>query len=87
MERLSHTWKRTPKKIRQVLVLVIGGAVIFAGVLMLALPGPGWLTIFIGLAILATEFEVADRWKKSAESRVKQAAKAAGEKAKRLRKK
>ena len=28
-----------------------------AGVAMLALPGPGWLTIAAGLALLASEFE------------------------------
>ncbi len=33
-----------------------GFALLGAGVLMLALPGPGWLTIALGLAMLATEF-------------------------------
>lgn len=87
MERLRHTWHRTPKRIRQTVVLFVGTLVIIAGVIMLAVPGPGWLTIFIGLAILATEFEIAERWKNKAESRVKQAAEAAKSKAKRLRKK
>ena len=32
-----------------------------AGIAMLALPGPGWLTIAAGLAILATEFVWARR--------------------------
>ncbi|MFD1831469.1 TIGR02611 family protein [Streptomyces desertarenae] len=40
----------------QVGVFLVGSAVVFAGVLMLALPGPGWLVIFSGLAIWATEF-------------------------------
>jgi len=32
---------------------VIGFALLGAGIAMLALPGPGWLTIIAGLAMLA----------------------------------
>jgi uncharacterized protein (TIGR02611 family) len=40
----------------------VGGFVLLAaGVVMLVLPGPGWVTIFAGLALLATEFEWAQR--------------------------
>jgi uncharacterized protein (TIGR02611 family) len=36
---------------------IVGGFVLLvAGVAMIALPGPGWLTIAAGLAILAGEF-------------------------------
>jgi uncharacterized protein (TIGR02611 family) len=35
---------------------VVGGLVLVAGVLMIPYPGPGWLVVFAGLAILATEF-------------------------------
>jgi uncharacterized protein (TIGR02611 family) len=34
--------------------------VIIAGIVMLAAPGPGWLVIFLGLAVLATEFAWAE---------------------------
>ncbi|MFB6983957.1 TIGR02611 family protein [Streptomyces scopuliridis] len=40
----------------QVGVFVVGLAVVIAGVFMLVLPGPGWLVIFGGMAIWATEF-------------------------------
>lgn len=40
---------------------MLGVAVIVAGVVLLPLPGPGWLIIFAGLGILATEFEWAAR--------------------------
>src|SRR6476660_9706196 len=40
----------------QVGVVVVGLAVVVAGVIMLPLPGPGWLVIFGGMAIWATEF-------------------------------
>lgn len=48
-------------------VFVVGLAVVGAGVLLLPLPGPGWLVIFAGVAIWATEFvwaQVALRWTK-----------------------
>ncbi|MGR8011608.1 TIGR02611 family protein [Streptomyces hypolithicus] len=51
----------------QVGVFVIGLAVVGAGVVMLPLPGPGWLVIFGGMAIWATEFVWAQlvlRWTK-----------------------
>jgi uncharacterized protein (TIGR02611 family) len=40
----------------QVAIFLVGLAVVGAGVVMLALPGPGWLVIFGGMAIWATEF-------------------------------
>ncbi|MET9884196.1 TIGR02611 family protein [Streptomyces sp. NPDC006430] len=51
----------------QVGVFVVGLAVVGAGVAMLVLPGPGWVAIFAGLAIWATEFAWASlvlRWTK-----------------------
>ena len=42
-------------------VLTVGGLVVAAGIALLALPGPGWATIFIGLMILASEFAWARR--------------------------
>jgi uncharacterized protein (TIGR02611 family) len=51
----------------QVGVFVIGLAVVVAGIVMLPLPGPGWVVIFAGMAIWATEFVWAQlvlRWTK-----------------------
>ncbi|MFJ9827883.1 TIGR02611 family protein [Streptomyces sp. NPDC101160] len=51
----------------QVGVFVVGLAVVGAGIVMLPLPGPGWLVIFAGMAIWATEFVWAQlvlRWTK-----------------------
>jgi len=39
-----------------VLVFVIGMTLLFVGIVMLVLPGPGILVILIALALLATEF-------------------------------
>ncbi|HEU0102431.1 MAG TPA: PGPGW domain-containing protein [Mycobacteriales bacterium] len=47
--------------LRKVAVLIAGSVVILAGIAMLVLPGPGWITIFAGLALLAREFPWAAR--------------------------
>jgi uncharacterized protein (TIGR02611 family) len=61
MEVLKRWWKHIPRPIRQPLVFMVGAAVIVAGLAMLVLPGPGWAAIFLGFAILATEFAFAER--------------------------
>ncbi|MCH0540545.1 TIGR02611 family protein [Streptomyces sp. MUM 203J] len=51
----------------QVGVFLIGLAVVVLGVIMLPLPGPGWVVIFGGMAIWATEFiwaQLVLRWTK-----------------------
>jgi uncharacterized protein (TIGR02611 family) len=52
---------RTTHLVYRVVVGVVGSAVIALGIVLLPLPGPGWLVIFAGLAILASEFEWAER--------------------------
>jgi len=42
-------------------VAVVGGAVLVLGIVLIPYPGPGWLVVFAGLAILATEFSWAGR--------------------------
>lgn len=46
---------------RQVVVAVIGGTVVLFGIVLLFLPGPAFVVIPAGLAILATEFAWARR--------------------------
>ena len=41
---------------------IVGGLVIIVGLILIPYPGPGWLIVFAGLAVLATEFECAARW-------------------------
>lgn len=40
---------------------VVGTAVLILGVIAIPYPGPGWLILFAGLAILGTEFHWARR--------------------------
>lgn len=54
-------WKRIPVAVRKPLIFIVGFAVIGAGLFMLVFPGPGWAAIFVGFAILATEFAFAER--------------------------
>jgi uncharacterized protein (TIGR02611 family) len=42
-------------------VAAAGVTIIAAGIVMLPFPGPGWLTIFLGLGVLASEFGWAGR--------------------------
>jgi uncharacterized protein (TIGR02611 family) len=45
----------------RVAVGIVGTAVVVLGFALIPLPGPGWLIVFAGLALLATEFAWADR--------------------------
>jgi uncharacterized protein (TIGR02611 family) len=50
-----------PAPVRKLVIAVIGGTVLLLGIALLVLPGPAFLVIPIGLAILATEFAWARR--------------------------
>ena len=51
-------------------VTLIGAVLIVGGIVLLPLPGPGWLIIFAGLGVLATEFEWAARLLRFARAKV-----------------
>jgi uncharacterized protein (TIGR02611 family) len=42
-------------------VAILGLVIVVAGLLLIPLPGPGWLIVFVGLATLGTEFPAAHR--------------------------
>lgn len=42
-------------------VALLGTGIIAVGVVLLVIPGPGWLMIFLGLGVLGTEFPAARR--------------------------
>jgi len=44
---------------KKVLIGILGGLVVLLGLILVPYPGPGWLIVFGGLAILATEFAFA----------------------------
>jgi uncharacterized protein (TIGR02611 family) len=39
------------------MIAVLGLLVVLLGAVLLVVPGPGWVTIFLGLGIWATEFQ------------------------------
>jgi putative transmembrane protein PGPGW len=45
----------TIKAIRRVIVFVIGGSIVLIGIALIVLPGPAFVVIPVGLAILASE--------------------------------
>lgn len=45
------------RKSKKTIIGILGGIVVLLGLLMVPYPGPGWLVVFAGLAILATEFD------------------------------
>ena len=48
-------------RIYRIVVGVVGLVIVGAGLIMVPFPGPGWLVVFLGLAIWASEFEWAQR--------------------------
>lgn len=63
-DRLRNHWLQVPSRVRKPLVLTIGGSLVILSGLLGWLPGPGGIPLFlVGIAILATEFEWAERFK------------------------
>jgi uncharacterized protein (TIGR02611 family) len=70
LQDLKRRWARWRDDLRErptadftyrIVVGVVGLAVLGLGILAIPYPGPGWAIVFVGLAILATEFEWAHR--------------------------
>lgn len=68
--QLKRHWERrrdglrgrpTVNLVYRLTVGVVGTVVLAGGILAIPYPGPGWAIVFIGLGILATEFEWAQR--------------------------
>lgn len=56
MRKKEHFTITTLRQAKRVIKLVIGVTILLFGGAMLLLPGPGVITIILGLAILGTEF-------------------------------
>lgn len=52
----EYIWRQV-KKTRKIFIGFLGWAVLLAGMVMIPYPGPGWVVVFVGLSILATEFD------------------------------
>jgi tellurite resistance protein TerC len=60
---LSYRWAR------RIAVAIVGGTVLAIGVALIVLPGPAFVVIPIGLAILSAEFAWARYWLRKAKQR------------------
>ena len=64
--RLQHFEMTPMQRIKRIVVTVVGGTVLVLGIVLIVLPGPAFLVIPAGLAILAVEFAWARHWLRSA---------------------
>lgn len=73
-QRIQRKWHEHPtvvpfrvvalfigRNAKRVAVTIAGAVVVIVGLILVPLPGPGWLIVFGGLAILATEYVWAQR--------------------------
>lgn len=68
------------KQIKRIAITVAGGTVLAAGAALIVLPGPAFIVIPLGLAILAVEFAWARRWLRKARQLLEGKNGAAGQK-------
>jgi tellurite resistance protein TerC len=64
----------TYRTARRIVIAVLGATIVLLGVAMLVLPGPGLLTIVLGLMLLGVEFAFARRWLKRIKHETRQVA-------------
>ena len=65
---LSSGWIPNLRFLKRIVVAIIGFTVLLVGVAMIVLPGPAFIVIPLGLAILATEFVWAHKLLEKAKS-------------------
>ena len=52
---------RASRHAKRIGIGIIGSLIVLIGIVAIPYPGPGWLIVFAGLAVLATEFDWAQR--------------------------
>ena len=67
MNRADHSAIRTA---RRIVIAVIGATLTAIGVVLLVLPGPGFLVIAAGISVLASEFVWARSFLRNAREKV-----------------
>lgn len=65
---LSSGWIPNLRFLKRIVVAIVGFSVLLVGIAMIALPGPAFIVIPLGLAILATEFVWAHKLLEKAKS-------------------
>ena len=72
---MNEVFSYTLKKVRRLIIGVVGFTILLIGIALLVLPGPAFIVIPIGLAILATEFVWARKLLKKVKKQIEKAAK------------
>lgn len=72
---MNEVFSYTLKKVRRIVIGVIGFTVLLFGIVLLVLPGPAFIVIPVGLAILATEFVWARRLLKKVKDKIEKSIK------------
>jgi len=70
---VRETLHLTYRTVRKIVIAVTGATVLAVGIAMLVLPGPAFVVIPAGLAILSVEFAWARHWLQVARTRGEQA--------------
>ena len=72
---MNEVFSYTLKKVRRLIIGVVGFTILLIGIELLVLPGPAFIVIPIGLGLLATEFVWARRLLKKVKVQIEKAAK------------
>jgi tellurite resistance protein TerC len=74
-KRIRHLlrWDHLSPTVRKLLAGTFGGLILLAGIALILLPGPAFIVIPLGLAILATEFAWARHYLKKGRGWIKRA--------------
>ena len=70
----KHPLYATYKVAKRIAIGIVGGSVLVVGVCMIVLPGPAFVVIPAGLAILGLEFAWARIWLKKAKAKAEEMA-------------
>jgi uncharacterized protein (TIGR02611 family) len=74
---MNEVFSYTLKKVRRLIIGVVGFTIVLIGIALLVLPGPAFIVIPIGLGLLATEFVWARRLLKKVKVQIEKATKSA----------
>lgn len=72
---MNEVFSYTLKKVRRLIIGVVGFTILLIGIALIVLPGPAFIVIPIGLGLLATEFVWARRLLKKVKEQIEKATK------------
>ena len=70
----KHPLFGTYKLAKRIVIGIVGGTVLLIGIAMIALPGPAFVVIPVGLGILSIEFAWARIWLKKVKAKAQEVA-------------